>query len=297
VQPRFGQAEQRIDSAALVVGGSAAITAVGASRLGLRVGLMAMVGQDDLGQLMTVRLAEAGVDLQHIGADGSVPTGVTVILNDAEDRAIFTAPGAIASLSPMDLDALPDRPARHVHASSYYLMSKEFQAALPDTFERFRGADVTTSLDTNWDPEQRWELSSLLDHTNVFLPNESEIAALAGSTILDRAVEVVSEHGCDVVVKRGKLGAVAHVGTRTFRVSRTPPTEFVDAVGAGDTFNAGYLAGTLLGRDPGKCLAMAVIAGSLSTAAAGGTAGQPEMEDVESWLSSILVIEGEGELP
>jgi sugar/nucleoside kinase (ribokinase family) len=210
---------------------------------------------------------------------------------------VFTAPGAIASLSPIELDALPDRPARHVHAASFYLMSKEFQAALPDTFERFRAADVTTSLDTNWDPEQRWELSSLLDHTDVFLPNESEIAALAGSTILDRAVEVVAEHGCDVVVKRGKLGAVAQVGTRTFRVSRTPPTEYVDAVGAGDTFDAGYLTGKLQGHDPARCLAMAVIAGSLSTSAAGGTAGQPEQEDVEAWISSIPVIEGEGELP
>jgi sugar/nucleoside kinase (ribokinase family) len=72
-------------------------------------------------------------------------------------------------------------------------------------------------------------------------------------------------------------------------VVRTPPVEFVDAVGAGDTFNAGFLAGQVLGREWGTCLAMAVIAGTLSTGATGGTAAQPSLDDVDAWLGSIPV--------
>ena len=92
-----------------------------------------------------------------------------------------------------------------------------------------------------------------------------------------------------VAVKRGERGGVARVGDATYRAQRTPPVEYVDAVGAGDTFDAGYLAGRLLGRDAATSLAMAVIAGSLSTSASGGTEGQPTLDDVEQWLRSVPV--------
>ncbi len=287
--PEFGQVEQLVDSASLVMGGSAAITAVGAARLGLRVGLCGVVGGDDLGQLMMVRLTEARVDLQHLRVDAYAPTGMSVILNRGDDRAVLTASGTIPALSPDDLGALPDRPARHVHCASYYLMSDAFRDALPAAFGRFRRAGATTSLDTNWDPYQRWDLSALLAETDVFLPNEAELTAIARSPILDRAIEVVSENGCDVVVKRGPQGAVARIAGQNFRVHRAPPVDFVDAVGAGDSFDAGFLTGRILGRDPGRCLAMAVIAGTLSTASTGGTDAQPTTDEVEIWMTSVKV--------
>jgi sugar/nucleoside kinase (ribokinase family) len=291
MQPRFDQVEQLVDSATLVVGGSGAITAMGAARLGMRVGLCAVVGNDDLGRLMTVKLTEAGVDLEHLVVDAHSQTGMTVILDRGDDRAILTASGTISALTPDDLAALPDRPARHVHAASFYLMSQEFRDALPAAFARFRAAGVTTSVDTNWDPSERWNLEALLRETDVFLPNEAELGAITRSPILDRALEIVGERGCDVAVKRGEQGGVARVGGTTYRALRTPPAEYIDAVGAGDTFDAGYLAGRLLGRDGATTLAMAVIAGSLSTSAAGGTDAQPTLEEVESWLASVPVDE------
>ena len=291
IEPRFGQAEQLVDSATLVVGGSGAITAMGAARLGLRVGLCAVVGDDDSGRLMTVKLTEAGVDLASLIVDAYRPTGMSVILNRGDDRAVLTASGTISALTPDDLDALPDRPARHVHAASYYLMSDEYRAALPGAFERFRAAGVTTSVDTNWDPSERWDVDALLRETDVFLPNEAELGAITRSPILDRALAVVGELGCDVAVKRGERGGVARVGQTIYRALRTPPVEYVDAVGAGDTFDAGYLAGRLLGRDSATALAMAVIAGSLSTAGAGGTDAQPTVDEVGDWLKSVPVDE------
>lgn len=291
LEPRFGQVEQLVDSASLVVGGSGAITAMGAARLGVRVGLCAVVGNDDLGRLMTVKLADAGVDLEHLVVDAHRPTGMSVILDRGDDRAVLTASGTISALSPDDLTALPDHPARHVHAASYYLMSPDFRAALPAAFARFRGAGATTSVDTNWDPSERWDVEALLRESDLFLPNEAELTAFTRSPILDRALELVAELGCDLAVKRGERGGVARVGDTTYRVSRTPAVDAVDAVGAGDSFDAGFLAGRLGGRDGGTSLAMAVIVGSLSTSKPGGTDGQPSMDEVEGWLRSVAVEE------
>ncbi len=289
LRPEFGQVEQLVDSATLVVGGSAAITAIGAARLGLRVGLCAVVGEDDLGQLMTGRVVDAGVDIRNLRVQSSTPTGMSVILNRGEDRAVLTSTGSITALSPADLDGLSDRPARHVHVASYYLMSPEFRASLPATFRRLRAAGTTTSLDTNWDPDQRWDLSEVLADTDLFLPNEAELSAIAGTPIVDRAMETLAGSGCDVAVKRGRAGGVALIDGHLVRVSRPPAVDFVDAVGAGDTFNAALLAGRLLGRDPAESLAMAVIAGTLSTGAAGGTGAQPSRDDVAAWMSAVAV--------
>lgn len=291
VQPEFGQVEQLVDSADLVLGGSAAITAIGAARLGLSVGLCGVLGSDDLGQLMTVRLTEAGVDLTHVRLETSTPTGLSVILDRGDDRAVLTAPGTIAALTDDDLYSLPDRPARHVHVASYYLMAMEYRAALPSTFDRWRESGVTTSLDTNWDPAGRWELDDLLASTTLFLPNEAELTAIARSPIVERAIDVVAARGCDVVVKRGERGGASRVGDLGFRVVRTPPVEVVDAVGAGDSFNAGYLAGLLHGRSPGDALRMAVAAGTLSTSGRGGTGAQATLEDLDTWVRTLPVDE------
>jgi sugar/nucleoside kinase (ribokinase family) len=288
---RFGQVEQLVDSASLVIGGSGAITAMAAARLGLSVGLCAVVGDDDLGRLMVVTLAEAGVDLTHLEVDATRPTGLTIVLNRGADRAVLTAPGTISALTDEHLGSLPLPPARHVHAASYYLMAPEFRAALPGAFERFRSAGATTSIDTNWDPTEQWDLSRLLTQTDVFLPNEAELVAIAGSTIVDRAMQQVAELGCTVVVKRGGRGGAARVDGRTFRAVRTPPVSYVDAVGAGDTFDAGFLAGQLLGREVGEALVMAVVAGTLSTAGAGGTSAQPTLGEVDALLRTVPVDE------
>lgn len=289
---RFGQAEAVVDSAALVLGGSGAITAVGAARLGLSVGLCAVVGRDDLGALVTHQLAEAAVSLDTLHVHPSAPTGLSVVLLRADDRATLTAPGTIAALSPEDLTALPDRPARHVHVASFHLMSEEYRAALPGQLHRFRAAGVTTSLDPNWDPSARWDLDAVLAEVDLLLPNEAELLALTGTGIVDAGCEQLADRGCDVAVKRGEKGGLALVDGLTFRVLRPPPVRFVDAVGAGDSFDAGFLAGRLTGRDPGMSLAMAVVAGTLSTAAVGGTAGQPELADVEPWLTTVRATRG-----
>lgn len=292
---RFGQVEDVVEHAGLVLGGSGAIVAMGAARLGMRVGLCAVVGDDDAGVLVVQQLIERGVDVTHVASTDQAPTGMTVVLDRSGDRAVLTSLGTIPLLSPALLDELGDRPARHVHVASYQLMSREYRAALPDALRRWRDHGVSTSLDPNWDPAGAWDLESVLAQTDVFLPNEAELTAIAGTTIVDRAMQALAALGCDIVVKRGTSGAAALVDGTVYRLTRTPPVDFVDAVGAGDSFDAGYLTARLNGAAVPAALAQAVVVGTLSTAATGGTGAQPEQSEVEPWVRRLapMVVEEE----
>jgi len=279
VEPAFGQTEKLVDEARLVVGGSGAIMACGAARLGLRTAFSGVVGDDVFGRFMLAELGERGVDTTGCLVDPNRPTGLSVILSHGEDRAILTSPGTIYDLRGEVVDADLMRMARHVHVSSYFLQ-KGLQCDLPGLFRELRDVGTTTSIDPNWDPSEEWDsgLLSLLDLTDCFFPNSAEARAITGVEDIDIAAEALAEHGTVVAVKFGQGGGLAMSGSEVVR-SESIPANVVDTTGAGDSFDAGFLAGRLSGWSLDRCLALAVACGSLSTRAMGGTAAQPTMEE------------------
>ncbi|GLX00450.1 carbohydrate kinase family protein [Microtetraspora sp. NBRC 16547] len=279
--PAFGQREQLVETGELVLGGSGAITACGAARLGLRTAFVGRVGDDDAGAVTLDALTRRGVDVSACVVDRAAATALTVVLVDGSDRAILTAPGCLDRLDAADVPAELLARAAHVHASSYFLQPR-LAAGLPDLFRAARAGGATTSLDTNDDPSGRWQgLDKVLELTDILLPNDREALALAGRTDgdLDRAVRDLAERGLTPVIKRGADGALAFADGEPIRVPALP-ARVVDTVGAGDSFNAGLLAGHLRGLPLRRSLALAVACGTLSTRAAGGTAAQPTWEEV-----------------
>lgn len=283
VVPRFGQAEQLADSGELVLGGSASIVACGLARLGVPTFLVARVGDDAFGRFQLDGLAAAGVSTAHIEVDTAVPTGLSVILSAPDDRAILTVPGTIPTLRAEAVrKALAAAGAAHLHVASYFLQPS-LAAELPALLAEVRAAGVTVSLDTNWDPAERWDgVLDLLAHVDVFLPNLSELRALAPSngSDVDRARHLASL-GPRVVVKAGADGgwSVDPAGV----VVRAPglPVDVVDTTGAGDSFDAGYLAALAHGiADEAERLRWAAAAGSLSTLGSGGTGRQATLADL-----------------
>ena len=283
VTPAFGQQEKLVASMSLVIGGSAAITAVAAARLGLRVALVAAVGADPAGRFMLDQLASEGVDTGAVAVRADAPTGMTVALSRGGDRAILTALGAVASLTASDVPAALLAAARHVHASSYFLLEDSLGPGLAGVLAAARTAGARTSLDTNWDPSGRWgddRLRAALAQADVLLPNEAEALRLAGQPGLAAAVATLAgagsaETGPAVVVKLGERGALCASRGERWRVS-LPPVTPVDATGAGDCFNAGLIAGLLDGLALPRAAALGCAVGALSTQAAGGTAGAPD---------------------
>lgn len=279
VRPRFGQVETIVDSADLVIGGSAGIVSVGASRLGLSVGLCAVIGSDNRGRMIRSMVETEGVSTDWVRAVPGIATGISVILVERDDRAILTAPGTIEALTAEDIASLPDTPARHIHVASYYLMSDGFRSGLTQHLRRFADAGCSVSLDTNWDPSEQWSLADVLGSVDLFLPNEEELTAIAGGLGVDDALRTLGREVPIVAAKLGKRGGSVFHSDSITKVTADLSGEFVDAIGAGDSFDAGFIAGVLTGRSPEDALRLAVAVGTLSTRGVGGTATQPALDE------------------
>jgi sugar/nucleoside kinase (ribokinase family) len=291
VDPAFGQQEKLVDSMSLVVGGSASITAVAAARLGLRVALVAAIGDDAAGQFMLAEMARAGVDTTVMPVRAQSPTGMTVVLSRGEDRAILTAAGAIGTLTAADVPAELLTRARHVHVSSYFLLERSLGPGLAALLADARAAGASTSLDTNWDPSGTWGAGffrDVLAQTGLLLPNEAEALRIAGTATLPEAVASLTKAGGAIAVKLGARGALYASGPRQYRAT-PPPVAAVDTTGAGDCFNAGLLAGLLNGFEPADALALGCAAGAASTRGIGGTGGSPELPAALAMAREVTV--------
>jgi sugar/nucleoside kinase (ribokinase family) len=279
VVPRFGQAEQLLDAADLVLGGSAAIVACGLARLGVPTALAAVVGDDPMGDVVRDRLVAAGVDVRWLVTDPDVPTGLTVVLS-AGERSLLTFPGTIATTTSSVVDLELVSRVRHVHSASYFLMPA-LAPSLPAVFAHAQRHGVTTSLDTNWDPTEQWRVDpALLSATDVVLPNEAELRAVFGSDDVETAVRTALAGGTGVALKSGASGGCWWGVDGSRAVVTSPRVDVVDSTGAGDSFDAGFLSAWVEGRPPAECLDRAVVCGSLSTRGAGGTGAQPTRDEV-----------------
>ena len=289
VEPAFGQAERLVDSADLTIGGSGAITACGAARLGLRTAIAGVLGDDEFGRFMVQALRERGVETAGLVVDTRARTGLSVVLSRDQDRAILTFPGAIGALEPGAIDPDLLARARHVHVSSYFLQAA-LAPGLGPVLGEVRRRGGTTSVDPNWDPSERWDggLRELLADVDVLLPNAVEAVRIAGGGDLFQAAQRLAALGPLVTVKLGADGAVAaRAGAEPVSVRAPVVDAALDAVGAGDSFDAGVLAALLDGQSVERALALGCACGALSTRAVGGTAAQPTLVEAIEALAEV----------
>lgn len=261
-------------------GGSSAILAHNLATLGLRVGFITCSGNDGFGKMALDGVAESGVDLTKVRRDDSIGTGITVLLPHGETRHMLTYPGITAAMRIGDLDIDYLKSSRHFHLSSLYLQ-RDLAPDLPELFQELKHAGLTISLDTNDDPEDKWghPLDELLPLVDVFLPNESELCRMTKKDSLEGALEIISAKVPCVAVKRGSRGSV--LKTRDEFISADPiPVMIVDTIGAGDSFNAGFLFAWLHGLSLSDCAHAGNVTGALSTLRSGG---------IEAFRDSALV--------
>jgi len=269
---------------ALTLASSSTIFAHNISLLGSRVGFTSCIGGDPLGKFCVERLLESGVDVSGVKSLAGKNTGVTVILPLAEKRQILTYPGATVDLDHTHLDFEYLREATHFHLSSFFLL-RALRPKLPEVFFQMKQAGLTTSLDTNDDPENRWadDVKAVLKNVDVFLPNEREACKVAGTGDVDGALDTLSHLVPLVVVKCGGRGALAKRGIERLHADSLS-VQPVDTVGAGDSFNAGFLHKFILGADLQDCLEYGNVTAGLSTSRAGGTEAFRDRQHRQTFL-------------
>jgi sugar/nucleoside kinase (ribokinase family) len=257
---------------AITLGSSSAIFAHNLAVMGGKVGFISRIGDDPLGEIALGRLAAGGVDVSQVRkVSGATSTGLTVILPRTGGRNILTYPGTMNEMcfDDLNVDYLAD--AKHFHLSSFFL-HRALQPRISELFQTMKQRGLSTSLDTNDDPDDQWDrgLFEVLKFVDVFLPNDREIKKIANSDNLDAAVAALKNRVPVLAVKLGAEGAMAWGATGRVRCPARA-VKVVDPVGAGDTFDAGFIHAFVGGADLAECLAQGNTAAAFSTTRPGGT--------------------------
>ena len=283
---------------ALTLGSSSAIFAHNLSMLGTKVGFISKIGSDPLGKIAVERLSFAGVDTTRVKkGTGETSTGLTVVLPHAGSRYMLTYPGTMFEMQYSDIDMDYVRGARHLHLSSFFL-HRALRPRILELFQQAKEAGLTTSLDTNDDPENQWghDLHEVLKYVDLVFPNEREAKKIAGTDDLTQALNFLAGLAKIVVVKRGSGPAICRTGNEQWHLA-PPAVEMVDDVGAGDTFNSGFIYLYLRGAKLEDCLAFANTAAAYSVTKSGGTEAFRNLEEWLGFLHRQWASMGRGNLP
>jgi sugar/nucleoside kinase (ribokinase family) len=270
----------------MTLGSSSAIFAHNLSLLGSRVGFTSCIGGDPLGKFCVERLLESGVDVSGVKVLPGKTTGVTVILPLAKHRQILTYLGTTLDLEFAHLDLNHLRQASHFHLSSFFLL-RALRPRVPELLSLMKASGLTTSLDTNDDPEDLWadDVKAALKNVDIFLPNEREACKVAGTADVQSALDVLARLVPIIVIKRGPEGVIATRGKDQFHAPSLS-VQPLDTVGAGDSFNAGFLHKFILQANLEECLEYGNAVAALSTTRAGGTEAFRDHRHRQEFLKS-----------
>ena len=264
----------------LTLGSSAAIFASNLNALGAKTAFLGKIGNDIFANLVINSLEKRGVNTEYVIRDGQLKTGATIVLNYEDERAAVTYPGAMDYLVIDDITPHKLKSARHLHFSSYYMQPgiKKDVAAM---FRMAKEAGLTTSLDMQWDPQEKWDLDikNIMPYVDIFLPNRQEIMQLTKQVNMGEAVKIIGNDTI-VAIKMAEKGSQVWHNGRKLELPAFKNDNVIDPVGAGDSFNAGFILKYISGAPLEECQKFGNLCGAVNTTAAGGTTAFTSYEDV-----------------
>jgi sugar/nucleoside kinase (ribokinase family) len=254
-----------VDDLQLVSGGCAANTAAVLAKLGVEARLVALIGEDALGDAALADLRAAGVHLDAVVRGPDAPTSSAIVLvTPSGERSFFYRNGGNECLSDAHVTDSLLSAARVVHVGGAMKLVKLDLARL---MKRAKSFGCITSLDTDWDVRGRWleSLQEVLPALDYLLTNEEEAAMLSGEKDPCAAARALVARGPQaVIVKRGERGAMltTSCGASQFPAYRVA---VLDTTCAGDAFAAGFLLGVCRGWTLDQSMHLANAAGGLCT--------------------------------
>lgn len=285
-EPGESMATERI---AVFPGGNALNMAVALRCLGDPVAMAGSVGDDALGALLLDLLRTRGLDVSGVRREpGGITASTFVLRAEGEDRRFISALGVGGDFSGEHVspDLIPTDGI--VLVGGYLKLSGWNDEALVDLLRvaHQRNSQVVLNIcivqNSGVDPNR---CLRLLEHADVFVPNEDEARILTGETNLDRQAQALRRAGAQLaVITRGREGLYADDGERavTLGAFQVP---LVDPAGCGDCFTAGLLAALRRGWDTVSMLKFGSAVGALAATALGCTSGVPSFQDVEQFVA------------
>lgn len=276
----------------LTLGSSSAIFAANLSSLGIATSFCGIVGKDLFGKFILDTLRKKSIDTSWVIESDVYQTGLTMVMSYDQDRANVTHCGAMDHLSINDIPLRKLSHFSHLHVSSYFLQ-KGLQKDIVSLFKAAHENGLSTSLDIQWDPANEWNFPfrECLPYVDFFLPNEAEILALTRTGHLNEALRTLESFANLIVVKRGMNGAVAYQKGHYINAAPYRHSFFIDAIGAGDSFNAGFISSYLQGTSLQESLSFGNLAGAINTTAAGGTGAFSDFPSFAKVAKTIFNIE------
>ena len=286
--PQMGK-EILADEMTVTLGSSSAIFANNLSRLGAKVAYLGKVGNDQFAKQVFSTLWDSGVDTTKIITSPDLQTGLTVAMNYDNDRAMVTYPGAMNDLSIKDTSDAALLSASHMHVSSIFLQPG-LKPDIITLFKRAKELGLTTSFDPQWDPHEKWdvELKELLPYVDVFLPNASELGQFTRTDSIEEGIVSIRDFCKVVVVKNGVKGATMWDGSKLVSQEAFLNKSVVDAIGAGDSFNSGFISKYTARKALPECLEFAALTGAISTTGAGGTSAFQSPEQISKLARDLF---------
>jgi len=284
--PDFGE-EVLASQFSVNLGSSAGITAVHLATLGAKVAFIGAVGNDVFGHQMISFLQSSGICTDYMPVLDNVQTGCTVVMSKNEDRANLTHAGAMASLSMDDIpmDLVKNTP--FFHMSNPYVLP-HFRNKLPEVFANIKGLNTTTSLDPQWDVEEKWntDLKTLLPHVDTFFPNQKELRLLAKGNKLT-IEELIATNKNNILTTCGNKGVELIKGNNKIKSFKGYLNQHaIDCIGAGDAFTAGYLMAKIENRSDEEAIDLGCKSGALSTTVEGGNVSYSSRTDFDNKLKA-----------
>ncbi|MCL2708642.1 MAG: PfkB family carbohydrate kinase, partial [Defluviitaleaceae bacterium] len=260
---RFDQNEALVPPVETALGGSACIFVSGCAKLGLKAAGPGIVGRDLFGRFVLDELKKSGVDVSYICERGGAKTAVSLALCKGGGRTTLTSGDSIAMLDASKVTPKMLSASRHLHIASFFLLTG-VAPGLADILWEARRIGLSTSLDTNYDPAEKWELpGDILKNVDIIMPNETEAIKLTREQNAESAARALLKTVKVVALKRGERGASVYADGARFDLP-APKIKLADAVGAGDNFDAGFVRGFLSGYGWRDCLRAGVYCGAAS---------------------------------
>lgn len=284
--PRMGE-EVKTANFARFPGGGLATTALVAAGLGTPTKVITRVGRDALASPEWQRLVQNHISVERCEFDPNLPTAITVCAAFDGDRMMITHDAINVKLERLLARGGVQkqmRTAKHVHLACALRPPPTWIPAIHKLPEQ--GLTVSADIGWNTDVLESARLPSLLKEFEFTFPNEPEARAMTGEKNVEAAARKLARWVRVPVVKLGPDGSLALLNGKILRV-KSVRVRTVDATGAGDAFNGGFLHGYLAGWPLEECLRAGNVCGALATTRPGGSSAIPTRKKLRELMKNI----------